>query len=695
MTWSAGRRSSRTGGDFLIATGASRRRGWRRAAPWAALLLLALVLLAHVLSYWVLVDDAFIAFRYAENLSRGLGLVFNEGERVEGYTDFLWVMLLAGAHTLGASTPETARVLGAVFAIATLPVVYHAGRRYLGLGEWVALLPCGIVVASAPVAMWSGGGLETSLYMLLFTLALGAMLRDLRADSAVPVSGLVFGLATLTRPEAAGLFAVGWAYALVFRLTGLRTLLGTAVGFGIVFVPHFVFRLLYYGYLLPNTFYAKTSASGALVQDGLQYLGEFLWCHGVWALPALAGLALGGRFRERMVRLLPIALLGAAACYIVVVGGDIYPFSRFCAPYLPWLALLLCAGAQRLGAVVERRRLGAASSASVSPVLVIVIAVSVMVPAKLWPDARYRREILEYGESTQGLRDYGLWLRQHRPPDTTIAISSLGRVPYYSGLETIDMLGLADTHIAHREMELAPGFLGHQKYDSEYILSRSPDIVVLEFGTREADFDPRTDLHTEKIFRRVLPSQGWWPAPSDLIQRAAFRMDYAPRAAEVSPGLFFIFFERDETLRNLEMEIEGRWGDPRAHFELAMRYRLHGLLPEAIREMRRAAEIDPSRLEPQLNVAYLFYEAGRYGDALEELRSLQERIPGEERIVYGIALNLHKLERYAEALPVWRQFLEMAPGSAFAGRARRMLDEAQRRMHGADPRERSGSTGMP
>jgi hypothetical protein len=509
------------------------------------------------------------------------------------------------------------------------------------------------------------------------------MLHDLRAAPAVPVSGFVFGLAALTRPEAAGLFAIGWAYAVVFRLASLRTALGTAIGFCIAFVPHFVFRLVYYGYPLPNTFYAKTSASGAMLQDGLRYLGEFLWCHGVWALPALAGLWLASGFRDRMARLLPAALLGAAASYIVLVGGDIYPFSRFCAPYLPWLALLLCAGAQRLGRTIDGRRDGLAAPVSLASTLALVVAVSVMVPAKLWPDARYRREIIDYGESTQALRDYGLWLRQHRPPDTIIAISSLGRVPYYSGFKTIDMLGLADTHIAHREMELARGFLGHQKYDSDYILSRRPDIVVLEFGTREADFDPRTDLHTEKIFRRVLPSQGWWPAPSDLIRRAAFRMDYAPRAAEVRPGLFFIFFERDETLRSLEMEVESEPGDPRTHFELGMRYRLHGLLPEAIREMRRAVEIDPSRLEPQLNVAYLFYEAGRYEDALGELRLLRERFPREDRIVYGIALNLHKLERYAEAFPYWQEFLKMAPGSAFAGRALRMLEEAQRHLRGS------------
>jgi hypothetical protein len=67
-----------------------------------------------------------------------------------------------------------------------------------------------------------------------------------------------------------------------------------------------------------------------------------------------------------------------------------------------------------------------------------------------------------------------------------------GRVPCYAELRTLDMLGLADTHIAQREMKLARGFLGHQKHDSEYVRSRQPDIVAPEFGTLE-NIDPSAD----------------------------------------------------------------------------------------------------------------------------------------------------------------------------------------------------------
>jgi hypothetical protein len=72
------------------------------AGPWVTLAALGVVFAAHALSYWAIVDDSFITYRYAENLVAGNGLVFNVGERVEGYTNFLWTLLLAACYSLGA-----------------------------------------------------------------------------------------------------------------------------------------------------------------------------------------------------------------------------------------------------------------------------------------------------------------------------------------------------------------------------------------------------------------------------------------------------------------------------------------------------------------------------------------------------------------------------------------------------------------
>src|SRR2546430_16914755 len=106
----------------------------RRLQPalTAALLLVAVaVLVVHSLQFDFVTDDAFITFVYSRNLARHGQLVFNLGERVEGYTNFLWAVLLAACLKLGIAAEVASRVLGAAFATGTLVVtVWLARRRY-------------------------------------------------------------------------------------------------------------------------------------------------------------------------------------------------------------------------------------------------------------------------------------------------------------------------------------------------------------------------------------------------------------------------------------------------------------------------------------------------------------------------------------------------------------------------------------
>ena len=116
-------------------------------------------------------DDAFISFRYARNWAQGNGLVFNPGERVEGYTNFLWTAFLTIASTLDLDLPSTARVLGGAFSILTVLALF--GARSSGIlqqqesGAGITSSPA-VVVLIAPLALclseswaaWAVGGLE-------------------------------------------------------------------------------------------------------------------------------------------------------------------------------------------------------------------------------------------------------------------------------------------------------------------------------------------------------------------------------------------------------------------------------------------------------------------------------------------------------------------------------------------------------
>jgi hypothetical protein len=118
-----------------------------------------------------MVDDAYISFRYARNLVEGHGLVFNQGERVEGYSNFLWVLLIAAGMKLGLASPETlSKVLGVASGLLLILLAPASVRAVTNLRGCACLLGALALAAWPPLAYWSVGGLETTFFALLLTL---------------------------------------------------------------------------------------------------------------------------------------------------------------------------------------------------------------------------------------------------------------------------------------------------------------------------------------------------------------------------------------------------------------------------------------------------------------------------------------------------------------------------------------------
>jgi len=116
-----------------------------------ALLLVILLLAAfQALRFFVPVDDAYISYRYAENLAAGRGLVFDPGERVEGYSNFLWVILLALSRILGAPIPAASLWLGLFLTLGTLVVAADLGRRLAPDSRWGGVPAALLLAANQP-----------------------------------------------------------------------------------------------------------------------------------------------------------------------------------------------------------------------------------------------------------------------------------------------------------------------------------------------------------------------------------------------------------------------------------------------------------------------------------------------------------------------------------------------------------------
>lgn len=247
-------------------------------------------------------DDAFISFRYAQNLAQGRGLVFNAGERVEGYTNFLWTVLMAIPERFGWSTPLFSQILGIALMLATVAVTLRLAKNVFG-DATLAFLAAIVLLTNMTFLSYATGGLETMLETVLVVGVAALLLpseraidlrsgRDVRlaVDDRVTLrlvgAGVLAGLAVLTRLDAAVL--VGTIFIVHVYSTARRSDANQRVGvvvrstlaFGlpalVLIAPWFAWKFSYYGELLPNTFFAKEGGKALWpIAFGLLYLAAF------------------------------------------------------------------------------------------------------------------------------------------------------------------------------------------------------------------------------------------------------------------------------------------------------------------------------------------------------------------------------------------------------------------------------------
>ena len=491
----------------------------------AGLGLTLLVLVFHVYMYRFLTDDAFISFRYAQNLSEGHGLVFNPGyERVEGYTNFLWVLLLALLGMAGISPPIAAHVLslGATIGLWAVVVRYLA-REYRRPGPaWPVLVPPLFLAATRSFAVWSTGGLETRLFDLLVVAGVLRLLRETRARIDGPplrsMAPFLLGLAILTRPEGVLISITTLGAANLYLATRgkfeWRGFLRQVTPCVVIVVIHGVFRLAYYGDIVPNTYYAKVGGQSWWGM-GLKYLLVFCLEYSVYLWLPLLGAALW-RFRKDGDNLTPLIFAAAIVPHmvgVISVGGDHFEYRPFDF-YFPLFFLALFHGARALAR-------GSISTIITLSYLALVLLGLVIIPLRthqLSPDryivafpspresdspfyrgteksggdALFRLPVLNglgkaYWNRLAELAGAFVGIRQeeHRmfldimipegqrlrrivesgrlPADTHVAINSVGAVPYFSGLRILDRHGLTNREVAHSPVSGSNRAMAHDK----------------------------------------------------------------------------------------------------------------------------------------------------------------------------------------------------------------------------------------
>ncbi len=412
--------------------------------------------------YHYIPDDTFITLRYAQNAVSGKGLVFNTGERVEGYTNFLWLLILIGAGKAGLPLVAAARVLSLAFSIGTLALLPVAARRRSAeepSENWhralALMLPSLLLAATAPFLTWSASGSEVPLFT--FLLVWGFILAR---DAARPcLTFIVFALLGLVRPEGVLFYALAWGALLAANPHRLRTVAqGIAVA-AVLYAPYLVWKWRYFHAILPNTFYAKMGPLGLMFDNGTRYVFGFILCYGY--LFVLGYVLLRRAGRGAGLAALFVLPYWAASLFL---GGDWMPNYRLLLPTLPFVMLALSEG---IGAAAGTARRGSLA------LFGAIVFFLVLIPGA----ARYDRLTLERTTVTSYER-LGKIFKEILPPNTSIGCGSAGAIGYYTGYPIVDILGLTDAHIA-RHGQIVATQPGHLKTDGAYVLSRHPDLLLL------------------------------------------------------------------------------------------------------------------------------------------------------------------------------------------------------------------------
>ena len=463
------------------------------------LLLAVLVFLWTALRSWgYLIDDTFITLRFARNLIEGNGVVFNPGERVEGYTSLALVLLAAPLLALRIDPVLGLGILSGAMAAWTLHLTARLERELVGAETPRPALSALLLLSTSAFAYWSLRAMETLLFTALLLAALSLSLREARTGRWRG-AGCVFALLALTRPEGPFVFGVFTAaLALAERwLRGdwshLRRHFANALIVLAVVAMHVAWRWHYYGELLPNTYYAKVTGGAGQLATGLHYLREFSLAFPLFvaslAFPiALLSRSLRARFDQPALALVIHATLAAYVLYVVAVGADFMPYFRFFLPVLP-LCAVLAAGLLRCAPRLAR-----------GPVMLVLFALQAA--GGLATEQPYRA-FVAHRTARVGER-VGAWLGERLAPDDWIAVNTAGSLPYVSRLPTLDMLGLTDAQIAHRPIYIvSEGWAGHRRGWGEYVLRRRPRVILWynSAGLAEPHYLSDHELADDPLFR--------------------------------------------------------------------------------------------------------------------------------------------------------------------------------------------------
>ena len=421
-----------------------------------------LVALVYLKNSWV-ADDGFIAFRSVEQLFAGNGPRWNPHERSQVFTSPMWFAVLSVSRVFSSELYLNAIIIGAVFLSVTLYVLYRMVNNVLVFWAIVFLL-----LSSNGFFDFTSSGLENSLAYLLIAVYL--YLYAFPRHGRILWLCLVFGIILLVRHDLATLLLVPTAYMVWSNRHAGRK--ANIAAISLVVSPLFawtIFSVIYYGFPLPNTYYAKLATGIArtdiIFNHAVYYWFATLWRDSITIVCIALALFLGIR-GSMPVRALALGV-GMNLLYVTYTGGD-FMLGRFLSyAYLVSVGIIWMVYRDYMSA--HQGMAFSWSSLSLLPLSLTRIVVAVAVLLMVIPYAWYyvaSALIIPVSVGSLGPRDYG-----HTPLNSPLLMRN-----------ALAFHGVANERTAHGNDTHIISYIKHRMYGDDF-----PSGMV-EWGKRGSAF---------------------------------------------------------------------------------------------------------------------------------------------------------------------------------------------------------------
>lgn len=459
----------------------TRNRRSHRLAGWFLIILTSCVVLAL---FWVQewyrtggqigvpLDDAWIHFRFADNLLHGYGFSYNRGEPTPGSTAPLWTLLLAGARWITGEFLFTAKFLSAVGLVGSGLALYEYAYRRTSKPRLA--LAAGILTVCTGRLVWAGmSGMEASWFTLLSILAVDRHERNLKPSCSRFWPALLFGLASQFRPEGHALFGLAllddlsanWSQKPEGERRARTTchlmarLSKQILVYLLVSAPYALFAYATTHHVLPNTFIAKATPGPFSFRLVADYIRTLLWNDNPivglllpigWAIWFTSMLASRSRRETSSSLLLPAwaLLLPLLMAFLNTALGH---HGRYLMPLIPFNLLIALSGLDGLSSWLGKQSARASVTnrfAKAIPLLIWGAGLTVALATATFRSVQWADRLASDVDNVNSMQvALGRWAADNLPANATLALDDIGAITFLSNRRILDMWGLVSPEV--------------------------------------------------------------------------------------------------------------------------------------------------------------------------------------------------------------------------------------------------------